>query len=323
MEYYMAPMEGVTTEVFRRIYHAYFLPFDKYFTPFLVPHLKKGFNSSELREIDPATQKGMYVVPQILTNNSQDFLRTVKKLEEFGYREVNLNLGCPSKTVVSKYRGSGFLAKPRELNRFLDEIYRGTDVKISIKTRIGKLSSEEFSEILEIYKQYPIEELIIHPRVQQDFYKNHPDLDAFSYAVSHCDLPICYNGDLFSKEDVENFREKFPRIEKIMIGRGIVGNPFLLEEISKKTSDGTPGETVGEPALRDKIDPSLLVEFLNALQEEYQKICSGQRPVLYKMKEVWYYLGKQFPGCEKELKKIKKAEKMEAYQAAVREILFG
>lgn len=136
MQYYMAPMEGVTTEVFRRVYHAYFLPFDKYFTPFLVPHLKKGFNAGELREIDPETQEGMCVVPQILTNNSEDFLRTVKKLEAFGYQEVNLNLGCPSKTVVSKYRGSGFLAKPENLDRFLDGIYTGTDIKISIKTRI-------------------------------------------------------------------------------------------------------------------------------------------------------------------------------------------
>ena len=311
MQYYMAPMEGVTTEVFRRVYHAYFLPFDKYFTPFLVPHLKKGFNAGELREIAPETQKGMYVVPQILTNNSEDFLRTVKKLEAFGYREVNLNLGCPSKTVVSKYRGSGFLAKPEELDRFLDEIYGSTDVKISIKTRIGKMEAEEFPEILRIYNQYPIEELIIHPRVQADFYNNYPNLEAFSYAVANTHLPLCYNGDLFSREDVDDFKEKFPGIDKIMLGRGIVGNPFLLEDISK------------ESASKEKIDSYKLEEFLSLLQEEYQKTCSGTRPVLYKMKEVWYYLGRQFPGREKQLKKIKKAEKMEVYQAAVKSVLFG
>lgn len=310
MQYYMAPMEGVTTEVFRRVYHAYFLPFDKYFTPFLVPHLKKGFNSGELREIDPKTQKGMYVVPQILANKSEDFLRTVKKLEEFGYREVNLNLGCPSKTVVSKYRGSGFLAKLEELDRFLDEIYRGTDIKISIKTRIGKMEAEEFPEILEIYNQYPVEELIVHPRVQQDFYNNHPNLDAFSYAVGHTHLSLCYNGDLFYKEDVDNLKEKFPGIEKIMLGRGIVGNPFLLEDI------------VGESGAMQGMDPCRLEEFLSLLMEEYQKTCSGSRPVLYKLKEVWFYLGRMFSGCEKQLKKIKKAEKMEVYQEAVKEILF-
>lgn len=311
MQYYMAPMEGVTTEVFRRVYHAYFLPFDKYFTPFLVPHLKKGFNAGELREIDPETQEGMCVVPQILTNNSEDFLRTVKKLEAFGYQEVNLNLGCPSKTVVSKYRGSGFLAKPENLDRFLDGIYTGTDIKISIKTRIGKIEAEEFPEILRIYNQYPVEELIIHPRVQVDFYNNHPNLEAFSYATSHTHLPLCYNGDLFSKAEVDAFKKKFPGIERIMLGRGIVGNPFLLESISK------------ESVSKEEMDPYKLEEFLGLLQEEYQKTCSGTRPVLYKMKEVWYYLGRQFPDREKQLKKIKKAEKMEIYQAAVRSILFG
>ncbi len=312
MQYYMAPMEGVTTEVFRRVYHAYFLPFDKYFTPFLVPHLKKGFNSGELREIDPDTQKGMYVVPQILTNNSEDFLRTVKKLEEFGYREVNLNLGCPSKTVVSKNRGSGFLAKPEELDRFLDEIYGGTEVKISIKTRIGKYEPEEFPELLRIYNQYPLEELIIHPRVQQDFYNNHPNLEVFSYGVEHTGIPLCYNGDLFAKEDVDCFKEKFPGIKRIMLGRGIVGNPFMLEEIAGKANDSKKG-----------IDPYRMEEFLSLLWEEYQKTCSGTRPVLYKMKEVWYYLGKLFPGCEKQLKKIKKAEKKETYEEAVKAILFA
>ncbi len=144
MRYYLAPLEGITTRIYRRAYHDCFRPMDKYFTPFLSPHTKRGFNAKELAEILPENNKGMRLVPQILTNRAEDFLGTAEKLTYYGYGEINLNLGCPSKTVVSKGRGSGFLADPEGLDRFLDEIYSKAKVKISIKTRIGKDDPEEF-----------------------------------------------------------------------------------------------------------------------------------------------------------------------------------
>ena len=312
MRYYLAPMEGVTTEVFRRTYHACFMPFDKYFTPFLVPHLKKGFNAGEQREILPENNEGMYTVPQILTNNAEDFLRTVQKLESYGYDEVNLNLGCPSKTVASKYRGSGFLARPEALDRFLDEIYRGTDVKISIKTRIGTTVPEEFEDLLKIYNQYPVEELIIHPRVQLDFYKNHPNLEVFEEATKNTRISLCYNGDINTVEDAKKIKDRFPNVDKLMLGRGVVGNPQLLEQLKI-------AETGNEP---EGIDKKRIRQFLLMLEEEYQKVCSGDRNVLFKMKEVWCYLGMLFPGCEKQLKQIRKAEKLDRYHEAVNFILF-
>ena len=313
MRYYLAPMEGVTTEIFRRAYHKFFRPMDKYFTPFLVPHTKKGFNASELREILPENNEGMYVVPQILTNNAQDFLRTVKKLEDYGYQEVNLNLGCPSKTVANKFRGSGFLAKPEELNRFLDEIYRGTDVKISIKTRIGKTVPEEFEELLKIYNQYPVEELIIHPRVQLDFYKNHPNLEVFAEAVENTHISLCYNGDINTVEDAHKITERFPEVTKMMLGRGLVANPQLVEQI--ENDEHSPGEA-------RTIDGERISRFLDQIYEDYQKVCSGDKNVLFKMKEIWCYLGNSFPGYEKQLKQIKKSQKMEQYREAANLILF-
>lgn len=151
MQYYLAPLEGVTTQVYRNAYHKYFCPMDKYFTPFLVPHTKKGFSAKEIREINPDNNKGLYVVPQILSNQAEDTVNTIHKLENYGYKEVNLNLGCPSKTVVSKNRGSGFLAMPEELDHFLEEIFEKTEVKISVKTRIGRDEPDEFYKLMKLY----------------------------------------------------------------------------------------------------------------------------------------------------------------------------
>lgn len=301
MRYYLAPMEGITTRIYRRVYHDCFMPMDKYFTPFLSPHSKKGFSAKEKAEILPENNQGMRLVPQILTNRAEDFLRTEEKLAYYGYDEINLNLGCPSRTVVSKGRGSGFLADPEGLDRFLYEIFSRTKVRISIKTRIGRDDPEEFHRLLEIYNQYPLKELIVHPRVQKDFYKNKPNLKVFEETVQTGRHPLCYNGDICSKEDARAVERRFPTVAACMIGRGIIANPGLLSEIMK-----------GE-----KPDHKRLRRFHDLVYEEYQSLGMGERNVLFKMKELWCYMGNSFPGCEKQLKRIKKAERADRYEEAV------
>lgn len=305
MKYYLAPLEGITTYIYRRAYHTCFCPMDKYFTPFLVPHLKKGFSTKEKNEIIPEHNPGMYLVPQIMTNCAGDFIKTVEKLQVYGYQEVNLNLGCPSKTVVSKFRGSGFLGKPEELDRFLDEIFSKSRVKISVKTRIGKDSPEEFEHLLEIYRRYPLEELIIHPRIQLDFYKNHPNLDEFGKSLEQEYFPICYNGDIFQPDDYEKIRQRFPDVKRIMLGRGIIMDPSLAEQLKGK----------------ERASLNRLRQFHDQIYGDYQSLDMGDKNVLFKMKELWCYMGEMFPEQKKALKAIKKAENKERYEEAVREIL--
>jgi tRNA-dihydrouridine synthase len=199
--------------------------------------------------------------------------------------------------VVSKKKGSGFLAYPKELNQFLAEIFDELDMKISIKTRLGMSDSEEFDELLEIYNQYPLEELIVHARVQADYYKNTPNLDAFEKAVLGSKNPICYNGDLFSKEDIKQIEERFPKVERLMLGRGLLTNPALLQE---------------------ELTKEKFLEFYNLVYEGYRKIMPGDVQVLYKMKELWHYMGELFEDAKKERKKIKKATRLVDYESAVR-----
>ncbi|MBQ8558863.1 MAG: tRNA-dihydrouridine synthase family protein [Tyzzerella sp.] len=301
MKYYLAPLEGVTTYVYRNAYQKHFHPMDKYFTPFIVPHKEKKFSTREKKELSPENNQGLFVVPQLLTNNAEDFLKTAKDITQFGYDEINLNLGCPSGTVVAKNKGSGFLAFPEELDRFLDEIYEKANFKISIKTRIGKEDPEEFYQLLEIYNKYPVEELIIHPRVQTDYYKNTPNWEMFDEAYKHSKNPLCYNGDIFTVENYNEFHKRFKNIDTIMLGRGIIANPALVNHIE------------GEEA----ISKEKLLSFHNMIYEEYQQISSGDRNVLFKMKELWFYMANLFEGSEKMMKKIKKSEKLKDYEKVV------
>jgi tRNA-dihydrouridine synthase len=297
MNYYFAPMEGITGYIYRNAHHKVFPGMTRYFSPFISPVAKKDMKTKEKNDILPEHNIDYELVPQILTNRSEDFIRIAKVLKnDYGYEEVNLNLGCPVRTVVSKKKGSGFLAYPRELNQFLAEIFDGLDMKISVKTRLGMSDSEEFDELLEIYNQYPLEELIVHARVQADYYKNTPNLEAFEKAVIGSKNPICYNGDLFSKEDISRIKERFPKVERLMLGRGLLTNPALLEE---------------------ELTKQKFLEFYHLVYEGYQEIMPGDIHVLYKMKELWHYMGELFVDGKKELKKIKKATRLADYEAAV------
>lgn len=305
MKLYFAPLEGITGYIYRNAFHKAFNPkIDKYFSPFISPGVNQPLTPKELRDIHPDNNKGICLVPQILANNADDFLLATKYIKELGYDEVNLNLGCPSGTVVAKKKGSGLLGELDMLERMLDKIYGTTDMKVSIKTRIGKESPEEFPEILSIFNKYPLEELIIHPRVRSDFYKNTPNMEMFSLAVKESKHSLCYNGDVVTADDFRNIEEQYPSVDAVMIGRGFLQNPMLANEITEGTNP----------------DMATIKYFHDLVMDGYIEIMSGERPVLFKMKELWCYLMKMFPEAEKQAKKIRKAEKLSVYREVVEEL---
>ncbi|MBU3186759.1 tRNA dihydrouridine synthase [Clostridium estertheticum] len=301
MKYYLAPMEGITGYVYRNSYKKFFNNIDKYFTPFIVTNKSRSLKSKELRDVLPENNKGMNVVPQILTNDSEGFIITSRKLQQLGYNEVNLNLGCPAGTVVSKNRGSGFLAKREELDMFLDEIFKIDDMKISIKTRIGKDSPEEFYELIKIYNKYPLEELIIHPRIQKDFYGNKPNLQVFKDALSLSINPVCYNGDIFTSDDHNKLIKTFPEVKTVMLGRGIIANPRLMNEIKNNAN----------------IDKKVLKDFHDEILNKYIEVFDEDRNAIFRMKELWGYMIYMFSDNKKYAKKIKKSQSLSDYNEAV------
>ena len=318
MEYCFAPLEGITGYVFRNAHHDFFPSVDRYYTPFITPKQGKSFTSREWNDVLPEHNEGICVIPQILTNQAEGFLKMAQQLKALGYEEVNLNLGCPSGTVVAKKKGAGFLAFPGELDAFFSEIFEKCDRKISVKTRIGKEDPEEFGPLLEIFNRYPLEKLIIHPRVQTDYYKNSPNTDVFAFALKESKNPVCYNGDLFDLEKIRTFREDFPSVDSIMLGRGLLVNPGLLEGAKRGAADQMSGETGNGLSTAPAPDPKRMLAFHERLVEDYCHILSGERDVLFKMKELWFYWGKLYQDQEKYLKKIKKAQKLSEYKNAAK-----
>ena len=325
MKYYLAPMEGLTTYTFRNAWHKYYGDAEKYFTPFIS---NRHMNSRERNDILPEHNQGMETVPQILTNRADEFLELAHALADYGYTTVNLNLGCPSGTVVARNRGAGFLGVPGELENFLDEIFEKSPLKISIKTRIGMQNLEEWNRLLSIYEKYPLAELIIHPRLQKEGYGGTPHLEAFAEALSRLSVPLCYNGDIVSEDSLNRVLAFLPGTESVMIGRGILQNPGLMAELraadDRMLSDSQP-DFIAASCLADTSSRTIgkadrlatLRAFHDEILEGYIKIMSGDTNTLYKMKDLWTFLGRSFENSDKHLKKIKKSSRITEYQTAV------
>lgn len=299
----MAPLEGITGFVFRNAYEKYYSGVDCYFTPFITPHTKKNMDARERRDILPENNKVKKLVPQVMTNRAEELISISRELSELGYREINLNLGCPSGTVAAKGKGSGFLKEPDALERFFDTYFSQSEVPLSVKTRIGMEEEEEWERLLGVYQKFPFTELIVHPRLQKEFYRGTVHLDAFIMALKQCSCPVCYNGDLFRLSDYERWKEQIPACDRIMLGRGLLWNPQLACEIREGSEQ--------------EFDPETFFAFHDAVVSGYQTYISGDRNVLFRLKELWGYWIELFPGEKKLLKKIRKAGTLMEYAAEV------
>ena len=325
MKFYLAPLEGVTGYIFRNALKEYFPGTDRYFTPFIVPDQRHTLRKRELRDILPENNQVKELVPQILTSDPVRFVETAKALAEYGYEEVNLNLGCPSGTVVAGGRGAGMLADVDRLDCFLDQIFRDTDLHISVKTRIGMEHPEEGYTLMKIYNQYPISEVIIHPRTRKEFYKGEPHLDVFGELLAMSKHPVCYNGNLFTVRDYEQFRARFPQVERVMIGRGVLADPGLMrrlkslehaqktgEDASRKENDmEQPGSEIYRTGKQE------LRAFHDTIFRQYREIFDEDKNAIFHMKELWSYLMHSFEGSESYAKKIRKTSSLNEYRCEV------
>lgn len=299
----MAPMEGLTGHTFRRIHAECFGALDRYYTPFLTPpRVGSSFGKRDCGEVDPANNQGLDVVPQLLTKNADEFVWAAELLTKMGYREVNLNVGCPSGTVVGKGRGAGFLRDLDALDAFLSEVCDRSPLPASVKTRIGIARDEEYEAILEMYCRHPLAELIVHPRVRKDFYRGKPRWEPYGETLRLAPFPVAYNGDIFTCDDMDALLATYPETRHVMLGRGLLYNPALARMLH-----GGPALTLDE-----------LRRFHDRLFCAYEEQMGGN--AVFRMKEWWSYAQHAFDDPQTVHRAVRKVRTIPDYQAAIAKI---
>ncbi len=299
MEFEFAPLEGVTDAVYRRTHRRFYPGVARYYTPFISPTKNHIFTPRERRELAPENNPDVPLVPQLLGKNADDLLWAMGALFDMGYEEANLNLGCPSGTVTAKGKGAGALADPAALDRLLDALFSAAPLAISIKTRLGVREPEEFRTLLGIFDRYPVRRLIIHARTAAEQYKGTAHPDWFGWARENTRLPLSYNGDLFTRDDIERFRARFPDAETVMLGRGLVADPGLLAGGGSQT----------------------LRRFHDALCEQYPVVFGSENSALHRMKAIWDYGIGRWPDGARWKKRLIKTKRWDDYLTLAHELL--
>lgn len=299
----LAPMEGLTGHVFRQVHAACFGKLDRYYTPFLAPpRVGSAFGGRARKEVDPEHNRGLTVIPQLLTNNADEFVWATRLLADMGYTEANLNAGCPSGTVVAKGKGAGFLRELDKLDAFLADVCERSQLPVSVKTRAGMCDDGEFEDILAVYCRYPLKELIVHPRVQRDRYNGTPRRTLYGEALERAPFPVAYNGDIFGADDFDALLAAYPKTRHVMLGRGILANPALARMIR----GGAP------------VTATELRRFHDHLYGAYLEEMGGN--AVFRMKEWWFYAQFAFADSLAVHRMVRKARKPREYEAAVERV---
>jgi len=305
---YLAPIQGITDRIYRNLFPIYFKGLDMAIAPFISSAKKIKPANNLLREFYPDKNTRIPTIPQIMSSNPDDFTQLANALYDIGCGTVNWNLGCPFPMVVKKGRGAGLLCYPARVESFLEKTMPAIKPKLSIKLRIGLKYPDEVLQLIPIFNKFQIEELIIHPRTGVQMYEGEVDLDMFEQCLGLSKHRVVYNGDIDSFEKFEMLAQRFGSVERWMIGRGLIGNPFLAEKIKFNT----------EKPYDEKI--KIMRAFHDHLFDEYLKILSGPAHITNKMKEIWNFMASFFENREKIRKRINKTHHRDNYVDVVNKI---
>lgn len=307
MNYYAAPMEGLTDRIWRQVHQKWFGAADaptRYYAPFLLPPENRVLIPKKMAELVPEANAGTVVIPQLLARDGELAAWMIGEVRKLGYTEINLNFGCPSGTVTAKGKGAGMLRDPARLDAFLDAVFSAVEGPVSVKTRIGVQNPEEFAVLLDIYNHYPICELTIHPRVMKQLYRGEADRAAFAAALPECRMPVCYNGDVTTPEELHTLEAEFPQLSGIMVGRGLIADPALFRRARG-----------GAPASREE-----LRGYCDDLYHGYTEAFGAASCAVSRMKAHWFYLIHRFEGADPLEKPLRKAREGGEYETVVNQI---
>ncbi|WP_445720294.1 tRNA dihydrouridine synthase [Flavobacterium sp.] len=303
-----SPLQGFTDFRFRNAFHKHFGGIDTFYSPYIKLNGKMVIKGSYERDILPENNSTLEVIPQIITNDAEEFLFVAKYVQQFGYKELNWNLGCPYPMVAKCGMGSGLIKNTDQIEHILKRVHNETDIIVSMKMRMGHENPSEILDVFPILEQYPIKNIAIHARIGKQLYKGGVDLDSFQKCLDHSKHKLYYNGDITSVTKFKEMQERFPSIDHFMIGRGLIADPFLPSMIKNNTTE------------YPKNRYQLFEEFHDTIYQEYDAYLQGPTPIRMKMLGFWEYFSESFSNPQKTYKKIKKAGNSKNYELAVKEI---
>lgn len=307
-QFYLAPLQGYTKVWYRNAFHSAMGGADKYFTPFFEEHRSGGFDPRLLPELDIELNRGMTLIPQVVANEPAFLIKAYEAIHAMGYNEINLNMGCPFPMLVKRSKGGGLMNQPDLVRLMLDTFYeQHPTAQLSVKMRSGLDDTAQGQTMIGLINNYPLTEVIIHPRLVVQQYKGEPDWDAFEAMTQLSNHAVVANGDINQVIDFERLKNRFPNVQCWMMGRGWLGNPSLVKEIQNGIL--TEGER--------------LINLMN-LHKAFHQLIMSQKQMPWQLQnqllmQFWYYPALQMENGKRWFRRLGKANKPESYSEYIKE----
>lgn len=304
-----SPLQGFTDFRFRNAFNHYFGGIDIFYAPYIRLNGKLKIKQSYQNDLSPENNNSLEIIPQVITNDADEFIYVAKYVQSLGYKELNWNLGCPYPMITKSGMGSGLISHPKKINEVLHKVHNETDILVSMKMRLGYNNAEEILDVFPILDQYPLKNIAIHARIGKQLYKGHVNLDAFEKCISNTKHQLHYNGDINSVSAFKAIEKRFPTIDHFMIGRGLIADPFLPSMIKNNSTEYPQNRW------------SIFAEFHDTIYQQYDTYLSGPTPIKMKMLSFWEFFSQSTSNPQKVRKAIKKATTPKKYKQAVDQIL--
>lgn len=305
MQIHFAPLQGYTDYEYRCIHARYCGGVDAYYTPF-IRWEKDGVRNKDIKDLMPENNEGLHLIPQIICSDTDEFNRLSDVIQEMGYGEIDVNMGCPAPMQTKQKRGSGILPYPDAVQALLNEMTKRPEVRFSVKMRLGLEDPHEWKVLTHMLNSSCLRHLTLHPRIGRQMYKGEVDMDSFHDVYDAIRIPIIYNGDVTTMEQVACLSEKFPNLYGIMIGRGLLARPTLARE-SILAKEITMGERM-----------DILLQMHQDMLDYCTRKYKVDSQILLHIHAFWEYQEGQLE--RKIWKRIMKAGNMKNYLEAIRKL---
>lgn len=303
-----SPLQGYTDDVYRQAHARCFGGVECYYSPFVrVEHGE--IRRKDVRDVEPDNNRGLRLVPQLIASDPEKGERILSLFADKGWKEADVNLGCPFPVLAKRHNGASMLPHPDEVEQLLTTLCeKFPQMRLSVKLRLGWERADECLALLPLLNRLPLTDVILHPRLGRQQYKGLVDMEGFRAFYEGCEKPLFYNGDLLTTDDIDRIRHEFPWLAGAVIGRGLLANPALALEYAQ-------GKPLAEEEKRERIrqmHTDVFCRYADRLE-------GGDQQLLMKMKSFWEYL---LPDADRKARKaIHKATRLEAYQQAVNSLL--
>ena len=282
----LAPMAGVCNSAFRKICKEMGCAL---VCAEMVSDKGMIYNSKKTEDMLYFEEVERPISQQIFGSDKETFTKAAKRVYEIMHPDIiDINMGCPvPKVAIRSQAGSALLKNPKLIKEIVSSVVESVPIPVTVKIRSGwDFNSINAVEVAKICESAGAKAITVHPRTRNQLYSGKADLEIIKQVKEAVNIPVIGNGDIKDIETAKHMLE-YTKCDAIMIGRGVLGNPWLIKEINTYLKTG---RTIEKPTYEDKIKMCYKhLDYLLKIKPERIAILEMRSHIAWYIKNIPYH----------------------------------